>query len=168
MVGNSDEPPPPRIVEEFNGVNLCSCWKDRNKGQPCPHIQCVLGGAFLKEQFSTHWETPTGIIKDARVPRQDNVPNQDNEINDLMDNNMQDNAEEWLEGSADAYIPNDRVGVFAVPLAQATMPSNAVSEQVRRPPTRRKKLDSTQKFTVLMQGGETIVWYCISRQRRYI
>ena len=155
MVANSDELPPPRIVEEINSVKFCSCWKDRNRGQPCRHIQCVLGGAFLKEQFSAHWEVPTDIIKEARVVHR--VSNQD-ALDDFMHNDMQDdNADDkGIEDSADANIPNDGVGVFAVPLAQATMPLNDPADPVRRPQVRKKKLDSKQKFTNIMQEAKQL------------
>lgn len=38
---------PPRIVTEKNGKKECSCKEDKNSGQPCPHIQCVVNGAYI-------------------------------------------------------------------------------------------------------------------------
>ena len=77
-------PPPPRIVEEINGIKYCSCLKDKNSGCPDKHIQCVLGGAFVKEQFNPHWKLATDV-EEAEVviaPTNNNaMEDNDNGIN---------------------------------------------------------------------------------------
>ena len=57
---------PPRIVTEKNGKKECSCKKDKNSGQPCPHIQCVVNGAYNFNQFHPHWRR-TASVEIARV-----------------------------------------------------------------------------------------------------
>jgi len=52
----------------------------------------------------------------------------------------------------DDDIPNDGVGVFAVPLAAATMEPSVST--VRRSAPKKKKLDSTQKYRALLQESQ--------------
>ena len=66
-LANREKPPPPRIVEEINGIQYCSCLQDINNGEPCKHIQAVLGCNFVKKQFNSHFEIATSVYIDERV-----------------------------------------------------------------------------------------------------
>ena len=50
-----------RFVEDIGGNLFCSCHVDVNFGEPCRHIQCVLGGCFKKQQFNDHWLRATDV-----------------------------------------------------------------------------------------------------------
>ena len=50
-----------RIVEDIGGKLFCSCHVDVNSGEPCRHIQCILGGCFKKQQFNDHWLRATAV-----------------------------------------------------------------------------------------------------------
>ena len=151
-------PPPPRIVEEINGIKYCSCLKDKNSGRPDKHIQCVLGGAFVKEQFNPHWKVATDV-EEAEVVIHPSLENamevdMDEKGGVNIDTMSSMGIDEELFGTIndDDDIPNDGVGVFAVPLAAATM--EATVSTVRRAVPRKKKMDSTQKYRALLQESQ--------------
>jgi hypothetical protein len=151
-------PPPPRIVEEINGIKYCSCLKDKNSGRPDKHIQCVLGGAFVEKQFNPHWKVATDIEVAERVLVKNVVEDDDNHhINhdsDVATDSMMTGFNKDVFGGIDTAddVPNDGVGVFAVPLAAATMEASVST--VRRSVPKKKKLDSSQKYRAVLQESQ--------------
>ena len=154
-VDTNNPPRPPRIVEVISGVKYCSCLKDINRGRPCPHIQCVNTGGFESCQFSPHWKLATDVEEDLAVIVEttsaadsdaDNVGNvDDTDISNTF------NARNPF-GDAD-----DGIGQFGLPTGDvASMPSLPSSEPVRRPVVKKKKLDSKQKYTNIIQEAKQL------------
>ena len=160
---------PPRIVEEINGVKYCSCLKDKNSGRPDKHIQCVLGGAFVEKQFSPHWKLATDV-EEAEVVLAPTNMNAMEEDDNCINPDGVDDADSMLTGfnkdlfggiDAADHVPNDGVGVFAVPLAAATMTSSSPPSNIRRSVPKKKKMDSTQKYKY--KAVNTSSQPCLSR-----
>ncbi|EJK52120.1 hypothetical protein THAOC_28644 [Thalassiosira oceanica] len=80
---------PPRIVTEKNGKKECSCKEDKNSGQPCPHIQCVVNGAYNLNQFHPHWRRTASVeiaqVVDTVTPS--NAPEASEEAEERPSNN---------------------------------------------------------------------------------
>ncbi|EJK49741.1 hypothetical protein THAOC_31349, partial [Thalassiosira oceanica] len=80
---------PPRIVTERNGKKECSCKEDKNSGQPCPHIQCVVNGAYNLNQFHPHWRRTASVeiaqVVDTVTPS--NAPEASEEAEERPNNN---------------------------------------------------------------------------------
>ena len=51
----------------MQGVKYCSYLQDVNNGEPCKHIQSVLGGYFIRSQFDSHFEIARNVCVDERV-----------------------------------------------------------------------------------------------------
>lgn len=149
---NTDNPPPPRIVEEIDGVKCCSCLKDINTGMPCPHIQCVNTGGFQSCQFSSHWKLESDVEQDlAVVPV---APTADSALDDGNPDAM-DISDFNVDKEFDAN--SDGIGDFGLPMGDVTMPElPPTSELVRRPMAKKKKIDSKEKYNNILQEAKQL------------
>ncbi|KAL7524910.1 hypothetical protein ACHAXR_000773, partial [Thalassiosira sp. AJA248-18] len=109
--------PSSRVVRDIGGIKYCSCLEDRNCGYPCRHIQCVLGGAFLENQFNKHWEIAADVPKDDAV-------HQVHASSAVHDDNI--NASIIDDGVGDG------VGVFVLEYASLSV-SSLIDTEARRP-----------------------------------
>ncbi|KAL7532284.1 hypothetical protein ACHAXR_004536, partial [Thalassiosira sp. AJA248-18] len=138
-ISNVNDPPSPRVVEEIGGIKYCSCLEDRNCGYPCRHIQCVLGGAFSKDQFHKHWELAVDVPEDDAV-------------NEVTSSTTLDFNASIID---DGVGVGDGVGVFVSEYASISV-SSQIDTEVRRPVSRVKRLDSTAKYNHILAEAKEI------------
>jgi len=171
-VADVNNPPRPRVVMKINGVFRCSCKKDINWGRPCDHIQCVLRGAFSEQQFSNHWRKRDSVVEDPAVGGDPDLHVQHStNIATITANG--DNLNHMLSGdSSSSFDGNigtldnesfsdevgdevgDGVGVFVTEYAPATNTSTSTGTLHNK--KRKKKLDHTQKYNLLLEEGKQI------------
>ena len=150
--------PPLRIVEEIDGIKYCSCCEALNSGQPDRHIQCVLGGAFVENQFHQHFK----ITKDIEVDEVDTPSlSQTQEITPLQARVGDVYDVELSPSDNVADMRNDMEGdvdntpTFGSTTLSEDLPLQSQSD-VRRPQFKKKKLESSEKYNGILEEARQI------------
>ncbi len=141
-------PPPPRTVYEINGIKYCACLEDVNKGEPCRHIQCILGGKFVSAQFNQHFSIATDVPVASRVKY---ITEQDAQLQlDEHDDSMD---------TGDDVAQMDGVGTFIIGQEDSSvidLPSQSLSQVTRHAPKKTKKLTSMEKYNVILNEAKVL------------
>jgi len=167
-IADTTNPPSPRTVMKINGVMRCGCKKDLNWGMPCDHIQCALQGGFVEQQFNNHWRNRDNVVEDPIVRQGHTTAANEEIVYDSGDvtfptQSSQDSVDKTIVGNVDVGEENicngarDGVGVFVTEYApagsQSIVKGNARAVQSKR---RKKKLDHTQKYNMIVEEGKQI------------
>ena len=169
-VEDVNNPPKPRVVMKINGKFYCDCMQDINRGLPCKHIQCVIRGAFLKQQFSNHWRKRDSVVEDPAVDRSPDLQIQHCTNTETTAELVSADFDNMGVGDNDSSgdlvvgkVEGDGVGVFVTdyaPVAE-TRTSTGTVQTKRRP---KRKLDHTKKYNNCLQlvkqiaTLETLCW----------
>ena len=160
---NREKPPPPRIVEEIDGIKYCSCLKDVNNGETDKHIQCVLGGKFVASQFHSHF----AIAKSVSVaPKVDHISQQETHCDPDEDDfatGTADDEDMFETGYRDGNVDEGAgVGVFVSDLIGMTsmqnidLPSATLSQVNRHATSKTAKLTSLQKYNAIIEEAKIL------------
>ncbi|KAL7490418.1 hypothetical protein ACHAWT_000014, partial [Skeletonema menzelii] len=158
---NNPPRPRPRIVLKINGVFFCSCKKDINWGMPCDHVQCVLQGAFVEEQFINQWRKRDDVVEDSAVRQAPDLHlhsthgHDDNDVTNLPTSSPASDGEAGgVEfGQLENESSSDGVGVFVTDYAPANTATSTGALPNKR---RRRKLDHAQKYNMVLEEGKQI------------
>ena len=121
---------------------------DVNGGKPCQHIQCAVGGSFIKQKFNPHWDF--GLLKENYVANVDLLEDDhlhEGSPEDVVANNEFHSLPEECRAGYLQYFNDD--------IDPQYLPSNTASS-LHRPVMRETRKTSTEKYNELMEECKQI------------